>query len=229
MDNKPTSKYPFPLGWYSIGYGDHWNIMVTYGFLPFHLLPPIDPKILKGEFQWLPELTGEWEKFVMMGDFGTNFSPICMSAKNLGIELPVSFLNFMGSPCYQDRMISNTNCYFELSEKIVKSPGSDGGHFIRFMNDEQDAMLWYLYIDKEGNHSVATTRYVLDSFYLYGTAIEKILEDIVICAPSFEEFIYRFWIENRIWHSSNFKLPMSKEEEDYLRMAIDLINNSKSD
>jgi len=164
-----------------------------------------------------------------MEDLSNNFSNICKSAKDLCIELPVSFLNFMGSPYYQNHMISCTNCYFELSEKIVKSPGSDGGYFIRFMNDEQDAVLWYLYIDKDGNHSVATTRYVLDSFYLYGTAIEKILEDIVICAPSFEEFVYRFWIENRIWHSSVFKLPMSKEEEDYLSTAIDLINNSKSD
>ncbi|MBT3385178.1 MAG: hypothetical protein HN778_16890 [Prolixibacteraceae bacterium] len=228
MQKKPSIKYPFPHGWYTIGYGEQWDILVTYGFLPFELLPPIDPQILKGEFQWLPELSGEWEKFVMMEDLSNNFSNICKSAENLGIELPKSFLNFMGSPLYQNHMISSTNCYFELPEKITKSPGNDGGYFIRFMNDEQDAMLWYLYIDKEGNHSVATSRYVIDYNYFSGPSLEKILEDIVICAPSFEEFIYRFWIENRIWHSSIFKLPISKVEEDYLNKAIELINNSKS-
>ena len=40
------------------------------------------------------------------------------------------------------------------------------------------------------------------------------MEDVVICAPSFEKFIYRFWIDNKIWHSYTFKLPMSKDKED---------------
>jgi hypothetical protein len=26
---------------------------------------------------------------------------------------------------------------------------------------------------------------------------------IAWCAPSFEEFAYRFWIENRLWHVAN--------------------------
>ncbi|MFB6779423.1 hypothetical protein ACFCX0_18820 [Streptomyces sp. NPDC056352] len=26
---------------------------------------------------------------------------------------------------------------------------------------------------------------------------------ILWCAPSFEEFAYRFWIENRLWHAVN--------------------------
>ena len=79
----------------------------------------------------------------------------------------------MGTPYYQNCMISSTNCYFELSEKIIKSPSKDDGYFIQFMNDEQDAMLWYLYIDKKGNHSVAFTKWILDSYYPYGITLEK--------------------------------------------------------
>jgi len=198
MSQKSGSRCNFKEGWYSTGLGEHWNMFGTYGLIPIKLLPKIDMQLFNGKFFWLPELSEEWEKFVMMEDLSNNFLTICKLAANLGIKQPESFLNFMGSPYYQNRMVSSTNCYFELPKEIVKSTGEDGGHFIRFMNDEQDAMLWYLYIDQKGNHSVATTKWVLDSNYPLGISLEKKLKDIVICSPSFEEFIYRFWIENKI-------------------------------
>ncbi|MEM7371988.1 MAG: hypothetical protein AAF587_25455 [Bacteroidota bacterium] len=36
------------------------------------------------------------------------------------------------------------------------------------------------------------------------------------CAPSFEEFIYRFWIENEIWFKTIWdKVELSQEEQQY--------------
>ena len=64
---------------------------------------------------------------------------------------------------------------------------------------------------------------MLDFNYPGGPTLEEKLEDIVICAPSFEEFIYRSWVENKIWHAHVFKLSKTKEEEEYLQTALKLM------
>ena len=152
----------------------------------------------------------------MMEDLGKTFDTLRDSAQNKGIVLPKPFLIFFESPYHQNCMISVTDCYFDLSDTIVEIPGSQSGYFIRFMNDSQNVMQWYLYIDEENNHRVAASNWMLDSEYPKGKSLESKLENIYICANSFEEFIYRFWIENRIWISGTFNLPRSKEEKEYI-------------
>jgi hypothetical protein len=213
---KVTNKYLFPEGWVPVGMGEPWEVFGTYGRIPLKLLPPVDTFLTGNEFEWLPELDEEWEKFVMMEDPGHTFNSIRDSAKSKGIILPGPFLVFFESPYHQNCMISATDCYFELSDKIVEIPGNQSGYLIRFMNDSQNVMQWYLYIDEESDHWVVASNWMIDSEYPKGKSLESKLENAYICANSFEEFIYRFWIENRIWISGTFNLPRSKEEKEYI-------------
>src|SRR5215467_12283016 len=70
------------------------------------------------------------------------------SARQLGLSLPDAFLQVMASPDLQDRIPSCTACYFDLPEKIVPCPGSGEGYLIRFLNDQQAVLMWYLYIPR---------------------------------------------------------------------------------
>ncbi|MBN1387597.1 MAG: hypothetical protein JW965_04075 [Bacteroidales bacterium] len=212
-----TNKFLFPEGWIPAGMGEPWDIFGTYGRIPFNLLPPVDTSSYDNEFEWLPELDEKWEKFAMMEDLGKTFDSLRDSAKSNGIVLPKPFLIFFESPYHQNCMISVTDCYFELSDQIVEIPGGQSGFFIRFMNDSQGVMHWYLYIDGENNHRVAATNWMLDSEYPIGKSLESKLEDVIICSNSFVEFIYRFWIENKIWISGTYKLPRLKEETEYIK------------
>jgi hypothetical protein len=225
------NKTLFPEGWFSIGNGDPWNAFGTYGFIPFKFVPHLNTKLFTGDFQWLTEPDNKLEKFVMMEDSGVTFSSVVDSAKSLGIVLPKAFLIFFDSPFYQNCIISSTDCYFDLSDKVIAYPGNESGYFIRFMNDGQSVMHWYLYIDKENKHKVAACKWKLDSNLPFGISLERKLEDVIICSNSFEEFIYRFWIENRIWISNVFKLLKSEEEEEYLKEVLKMIkkysDNSK--
>jgi len=211
-----TNKYLFPEGWIPVGMGEPWDVFGTYGRIPFKFLPPVDTSLFDNEFEWLPEPDENWEKFVMMEDLGHTYSSLRDSAKSKGIVLPKPFLIFFESPYHQNCMISATDCYFDLSDKIVEIPGSQSGYLIRFMNDSQNVMQWYLYIDEENNHRVVATNWMLDSEYPIGKSLESKLENVNICANSFEEFIYRFWIENKIWISGVFKFTRSKEEYEYI-------------
>lgn len=213
-------KYLFSEGWITVGMGEPWDLFGTYGRIPFKLLPPVDTSLFDNEFEWLPELDEKWEKFGMIGDLGNTFQSLLDSAENTGIDLPKSFLVFFESPYHQNCMISATDCYFELSDKIVEIPGGQSGYLIRFMNDSQSVMQWYLYIDEENKHRVVASSWMLDSEYPIGKSLESKLEDVIVCANSFEEFIYRFWIENRIWISGVNKLPRSKVEKEYLEEAL---------
>ncbi|MFO7852648.1 MAG: hypothetical protein ACQERS_10465 [Bacteroidota bacterium] len=214
-------KHLFSEGWIAVGgMGEPWDVFGTYGHIPFKFLPAVDTSLFDNEFEWLPELDEKWEEFMMGEDLGNTFNSLRDSARNTGIVLPKAFLVFFESPYYQNCMISATECYFELSDKIVEIPGGQSGHLIRFMNDGQDVMHWYLYIDGENTHRVVASNWMLDSEYPIGKSLESKLEDAIVCANSFEEFIYRFWIENRIWISGVFKFPRSKVENEYIEEAL---------
>jgi len=42
---------------------------------------------------------------------------------------------------------------------------------------------------------------------------EAILRAAAYCAPSFEAFLYRFWLENTIWFSLNDRKPSLTDEQ----------------
>ena len=58
-----------------------------------------------------------------------------------------------------DRIPSCTACYFELPEKIIPFPGDEEGYIIRFLNDQQCVLLWYLYLTRSGKQSILVSRY----------------------------------------------------------------------
>ncbi|HEY3059377.1 MAG TPA: hypothetical protein VGL99_10425 [Chloroflexota bacterium] len=93
-------------------------------------------------------------------------------------------------------------------------PVNDGGSLIHFLPDQQWVMHWLLYIGSDGAEAVLAT-YVPYGFALDESEIEpaddpsykpaRLREfqvgatDAVVCAESFSEFVYRYWIENEIF------------------------------
>jgi hypothetical protein len=105
----------------------------------------------------------------------------------------------MGDPSLQHRVRSNTDCCLHLCPAAVPSPVGDG-HLVRFLNDSQGCLFWYLYLaDRGSDHAVVS------SPGFYGTQDEQWQEEepdpseLAFCAESFEAFCCRFWLENEIW------------------------------
>ena len=143
----------------------------------------------------------------------------------LQVPLPDAFVRFMGNLELQDQVPSCTACYFDLSTHIAKSPFGDDGYFIRFLNDQQWVLLWHLYIRPNGDHCVVVSDAPLDGEHLLEVlnadeepvSFDTIQRDTFFCAPGFEEFIYRFWLENHLWFALTEGWPMTEAQLRYLR------------
>jgi hypothetical protein len=78
------------------------------------------------------------------------------------------------------------------------------------MSDSQWCLHWYLHItDASQGVLVSPDAYGFDqdddgadpAAPWLKHEIDLVTEDIYLCAPSFPEFVYRYWLENELWFS----------------------------
>jgi hypothetical protein len=229
MSQTAPQSLPFAYGWWSFDLGQYRPCDGTYCYYPYDSLPPIPEAQFTGSLQWLEQADGADEPEMHLSPedeaLPARLSALTASAQQLGLTLPEAFLRLMASPALRDRIPSCTACYFDLSKKIVPCPGSEAGYIIRFLNDQQDVLSWYLYLTTQGEHCVLVSPYELDkaaeeeeeSKPLTEQQRRSIIANTLICAPSFEGFVYRFWLENVLW----FKLnedggSLSEAQQQYL-------------
>ncbi len=215
---------PFSTGWLACELPGYRDCDGTYCFVPYEELPPLDEALFRGEFQWLSGLDAklqqaqEIHKQTTEDKLGAKLSALLTSAKEAGIQLPAPFVKFMNAPALRDQIPSCTACYFDLPERVVKNPLEEGGHFIRFLNDQQGVLFWYLYLSPQGGHSVVVSPIPFDDpATLKETSREVLLANIALCAPSFEAFLYRYWIENMLWFALSDGKALTNEQQRYVR------------
>lgn len=208
---------PFKTGWWAADLGQYRPCDGTYCFYPYESLPPLPP--LDGSLAWLGALRDDVDRQMEphrnAPEARGQLAHIREEADRLGLILPGAFLRLMESTELQDRIPSCTACYFQLSDHITPCPGSEQGYIVRFLNDQQDVLTWYLYLTPAGEHCVLVSPYAMDSeddahrsTAEQEQARNAIIANTRICASSFEEFMYRFWLENVLW----FKLSEGSAE-----------------
>ena len=212
---------PFPQGWSTSGSNEEfWGEGGTYTLIPYDKLPAIEQNRFDGSFGWLPPLAN--------GDLALDFDearvdqPLQLDslraeAKRLGLTIPDSFTKFITTPEIYRRVPTCTACYLDLSERLLEPPVNAPGRFLRFLNDQQTCVLWYLYLRPDGEHAVVagTPEWPDDA---EGETLDDVvtLEDLVFCAPDFEGFVYRFWMENTILYALFEEHPLAREQQVYL-------------
>ena len=196
---------PFRPGWYAFDLGQYRPCDGTYCLSPYEDLPPVPAP--DESLAWLGPLDERTDQQMQIHRdrqvASGKLDQIVASAQRLGLTLPPSFLRLMGSPELQERIPSCTACYFSLSDDIIPCPGSEQGYIVRFLNDQQEVLLWYLYLTPAGEQRVLVSPYSLEEVAQRGPLSDEwrqaILANTFECAPTFAEFIYRFWLENVIW------------------------------
>ncbi|HEV7129320.1 MAG TPA: hypothetical protein VGN32_17940 [Ktedonobacterales bacterium] len=210
MEQMPQT--PFKLGWWSFDLGTYRPCDGTYNLYPYESLPPLDAP--DETLAWLGPLSTTLDQQMDVhrrpDESRGTLRAIVTDAGKLGLTLPDAFLRLMISRELQERIPSCTACFFKLGDRIVACPGSPDGYIVRFLSDQQDCVLWYLYLNTFGEHCVLAA---LPELETYAAAIAggdnsdtaAVVSNTWVCAPSFAGFIYRFWLENVIW----FKLDGS--------------------
>jgi len=207
---------PFNKGWYSIALPNR-PCDGTYCYFPLESLPPVDKNIFDGSFNWLkelkPNLKKELEVYHQMPDSDNlkNLEELKKNTSEKNLKLPKVFLKIIENPTLQKEIPSCTAAYFNLSANLYKNPLSNGeGYFISFYHDQQDVLIWYLYLHLSGEQAVFCSGIDLELWEsgYYDDELEKgitqekkdkiISNNLLYCANSTEEFLYRIWIENHI-------------------------------
>lgn len=233
---------PFSWAWIAFDLGYDRPCDSTYCLYPYEDLPPIPT--LDGTLSWLgqpgwlesPEVTPERRASQerLSAEAQATMRDLATQAERLGLMLPAAFARLMSAPELYTRIPEYAGCWFNLSEaQLDPCPGAEDAFVVRFLNDQQDCILWYLYLTRHGDEAVLAVQDPYPdapSNYLErlvrpdedGPLTEQqrraALANTYACAPSFEAFVYRWSLEASIYmkqHAYDSE-PLTKEESRYL-------------
>jgi hypothetical protein len=187
-------------------------------------VPPIERR-LDDELDWLgeqPVVPGSLADDPAAPRPARTASSVELDALVAGSDLrvPATFAAFIGDRGLQSRIRSCTACYLDLGDAVVRAPG---GRLVHFLSDQQWVLHWLLFVGDDGGEAVLATDvpYGFDgeapTELATGAQPDSELPTLV-CAESFVEFLYRFWIENEIWFSLAGRAdarPLTEEQRRY--------------
>ncbi|WP_433536680.1 hypothetical protein ACQPZK_02200 [Micromonospora sp. CA-249363] len=193
----------FSRSWEATGQGPY-GLGEVYDDEAYGKLPPLPERLFTGTFDWLtPEAAGPGPYYMAPNPVRVD-GPDAFNRRlaRHGLALPAAFALFMASSCLQKSVPSSTAGEWEISPRLVASPIGDHAFFVRFMKDQQGCGYWYLYLGLDGSSPVvasASSYEPADDDEAPRIASASFLADVQRLAPSFEHFVYRYWIENVAW------------------------------
>jgi hypothetical protein len=220
-----TTKEIFHRGWITAGHSSLWNCDSTYCAIPYENLPSID--MASDDLEWLDCVSLELRQVIDLtstlnsdnNQIG-NLEVLVEKASRLGLHIPNSFLKFFRNAELQCKVPTCTDCYLELSNEMIPVPKKEGHFLLRFMNDSQSCVLWYLCMGQNGESWVVASSYYFDPdifevMNYVDVKRDDIIGEALFCAETFTEFLYRFWIENTIWYSLHYELAFTPIQQKY--------------
>jgi hypothetical protein len=131
------------------------------------------------------------------------------------LQLPADFETFARDPTLRHHLRSATDCYFDLASHAVEVPG---GQLVHFISDSQWVRHWLIFVGADDGQAIVTTDFPV-GFDLTPDDLEVYpgKPHFEVCAPTFLEFIWRWWIENEIWFSDyEGRRQLSAAESSYV-------------
>jgi len=195
----------FPHGWWGTDLGAARASMGTYELYASESLPAVDESRSDGTFSWLvPDAPHD------------PLRAMEVTALAAHIALPAEFKRFMSSQVLMDAIPSCTGCDFDLAPRPVPSPVEPEADLVRFLRDQQDAVIWSLSLRPGAEPFVLASPWLLEIVGLEEVDRATLIANMVHVADSFEQFIHRFWLENSLWFSVNEGDAATDEMNRYL-------------
>ncbi len=220
-----------PQIWLSVGLPG-FSKESTYQGYSFDQMPPV-PIELDDDLEWLRThgTSNPGKGLAQPEEFARPLpaAKVLDFAAQASLPLPKAFVRFMTSPELQSRVKSCTDCYLDPGQRIVTTIGSMKGHLVHFLSDSQFCAHWYLHVLNTGQAAVLESEdpycfLIENADWIENPACRLEQVDLAelafqMCAPSFSEFLFRFWIENEMWyaiHVSEHRRPLTLLEINYL-------------
>lgn len=211
-------KVNYSKAWMASGSMPWSQLDTTYGLIHYDNLPKLR-LAFNGGFSWLTDLASNElamgygndqaedvkdqssQEKIIANKSKQALLKLQKHAAQKAVKLPQDFMHFFTQPALKAKIPSCTDNYFELSEQLLPSPNNDGGYLIRFMVDSQTLVIWYLYLHPNGLQFIGTGFTEWQQDYDQNASFDQVIsvKQLWSCAPSFEEFLYRYWLENKLF------------------------------
>lgn len=210
--------------WMTAGHSELWNCRGTYCTVPYEYLPRLDRAT--NDLAWLDDVSAQLRQVIDStstldssdNEIG-NLESILAQARELALSVPESFVRFLRTPELQEKVPTCSACFLALSEDLVPVPARTGSYLLRFLNDSQSCVMWYLRLGGTAEPEVLASDYFLEPDIFEAMDYENVRHkdafEAFTCAGTFVEFLYRFWIENTIWYSLHNRVPLTSRQEEY--------------
>jgi len=205
-----------PAGWVAPG-GP--NDRATYVTRSGDEVPALPDMPLDGTFSWLPD-PGKDLDWAIGSEFDVrSVDRLEEAATAIALPLPGPLVTFLRSE-KRNWIRSATGCWLDLPARLVNVPGFDA-IAIRFLNDQQGSCFWYVTVSPAGEElGVVVSVGLFDAPEASPEASpEDEAADAVLCAPSFEAFMLRSWIESEIFFRSLDHEPLTDVQRQYLEQS----------
>lgn len=132
-------------------------------------------------------------------------------------EPPADLFRFVTESGLRQRLWSATDSYFDLGHRLENV---DGGQLLHLVSDSQWVMHWSVFLGHGGETAVVASPFPA-GFNLDAGEVEFWTEEPVwyaICAASFAEFAWRWWMDNEIFRRVEMdQLPLSDAQRRYVQ------------
>lgn len=197
----------------------------TYERFRYQDQPSLPVQLFDGSFSWLTASESRSSH-----DQASTWKAFCEEQRRRGLFVPREFERFMADSELPGRIQSCTDNYFELPPNAtseLRGPSSewDEGLFVGFYADSQYCLLWGILLPREpGRYApiLAGPPDVLFPDLDLANGDDEPVGKPVLAASQFEQFIFRWWIENEIWYATRWEesrwelTPMEQAYIDHL-------------
>jgi uncharacterized protein (TIGR02996 family) len=215
----------YEFAWWGTGIGPAREAGRTYERFRYHDQPPLPVEQLDGTFAWLRDS----EPQTSFG-LGPRWKTFCAEKRRQGYFVPCAFERFLADDDLPTRIKSCTDNYFERprdpsDEHAAPSAEREDGLLVTFYADSQYCVLWAILLPREPGHYAPILAGPPDAlfpgFWNDGEEEEQAYDigKPVLAASQFEQFIFRWWIENEIWFATVWeesRRPLTPLEQAYI-------------
>ncbi|MBL8914762.1 MAG: TIGR02996 domain-containing protein [Archangium sp.] len=203
--------------WWGVGLGER-ETGATYQGFAYAQQPPLPVERFDGSFEWLARAPTRTTYREEQED--TLWAPKIASLRERGFNVPTAFETLMLNADLQLRVPSCTDNTFLSGKRGDEHPLDDPHEtFLTFYTDSQSCVLWGIRLAR-GDDRYAPVLAGAPEFPEEeppeGQPYFRFPE-LTFNAPTFETFVYRWWLENTLWFATQFKKrPLNAEEQAYM-------------
>jgi uncharacterized protein (TIGR02996 family) len=214
----------FEFAWWGTDIGPAREAGGTYERFDYHDQPPLPVRQLDGTFAWLLESAPQSPYRQ-----GPEWRAFCSDKRKQGYFVPREFERFLSDNDLPARIKSCTDNCFErppnpASSHSAPSAEWEDGLLVTFYADSQYCVLWGILLPREPGRYAPILAGPPDALFpgIWGDTEEGEADDPgkpVLAASQFEQFVFRWWIENEIWFATEWddtRRPLTALEQDYV-------------